>query len=430
MSTSITCDSDGLDLITAAGIRLKAEFDGCIYLDADVEHLEHVILSDLMKAMRKLSQRCTKPGLQPSDVYVWVSTQRPSPPDQQETMELYLKSGSTIVESSFKVFDPVTTNPEAARSLSQTFAESRNIRIAEIRYVNSPSYWPETHAYLEINLEFPSSEPVGVLHDCWNTIYLILTNDQADSADAVRALVLAGRLSMLIGQAETEWLEVKRQGYPFENPANRHELAMDIAAMANTPTGGILLIGLATKRDQIGRDIIAEVHGCDAETLPVGKYRGVLKQLVVPRIDRIDLQAVPYGKDRYILMIYVPPQPSSIQPFIVRGGYIIHDRINGEAFTIPYRTNDARWHMTAEQVQTWLAVGNRLRQEPSLARSHKFGKSEPWASDSGLQPFRVRLQKRAIPAMASVEPSRRRRQSRSTFQTFSLAKMCSMHARR
>ncbi len=52
----------------------------------------------------------------------------------------------------------------------------------------------------------------------------------------------------LIGAAESEWLEFKKEPYYLERDEQRFELAKDVSAMANAGQG-IIVIGVEAKDD-------------------------------------------------------------------------------------------------------------------------------------------------------------------------------------
>ena len=67
--------------------------------------------------------------------------------------------------------------------------------------------------------------------------------------DGARAALRAGRPEDLLDVTECGWLDVKSGVYRLDDPASAEELAKDVAAFANTKTGGLLLIGFSTRKD-------------------------------------------------------------------------------------------------------------------------------------------------------------------------------------
>ncbi|MCY3950021.1 MAG: hypothetical protein OXF61_12565, partial [Acidimicrobiaceae bacterium] len=83
-------------------------------------------------------------------------------------------------------------------------------------------------------------------------------------AEGIRAVLEEGRDEELIGLAETDWLDFKDQPYalhaanPGEQLQHAWELAKDVAAMANNPHGGCIVIGVRTKPDPLNSEDIAD----------------------------------------------------------------------------------------------------------------------------------------------------------------------------
>jgi len=133
---------------------------------------------------------------------------------------------------------------------------------------------------------------------------------------------------------------------------------LDIAALANSPTGGVIAIGFTTVRDSAGRDVIRSVPGCGAGSINVEQYVEVVRSKIVPSIEGLDMRLVEWN-GRHLLAIHIPSQPHYVQPFIVRGGVVKSDKVSGAAFTIPRRIGSSRWNLSAEAVHS-LLVAARL----------------------------------------------------------------------
>lgn len=147
------------------------------------------------------------------------------------------------------------------------------------------------------------------------------------------ALLLGGHPQAFIGLYESSWLEVKRAPYDLSDDAHRLELAMDVAALANSESGGILVIGLATKKDRDG-DRIVSVTPTKLELISPGKHRQLLDRLVYPAIAGLELHRVSYGTAGLgILAIEVPVQPEQLKPFLV-SGTLVRGKVRGGFFTL------------------------------------------------------------------------------------------------
>lgn len=71
--------------------------------------------------------------------------------------------------------------------------------------------------------------------------------------EGARAALRAGRPADLLGLAECGWLDVKAGVYLLDDDAKALELAKDVAVFANTGTGGMILVGYATRKEQTRR---------------------------------------------------------------------------------------------------------------------------------------------------------------------------------
>jgi predicted RNase H-like HicB family nuclease len=74
-------------------------------------------------------------------------------------------------------------------------------------------------------------------------------------------LIRAGNGAALIGRPEGPWFDGKAAPYVLTSDAKKWELAKDVAAFANSPTGGVIFIGAKTKSGQDG-DVVG-IRGGD-----------------------------------------------------------------------------------------------------------------------------------------------------------------------
>jgi hypothetical protein len=155
-----------------------------------------------------------------------------------------------------------------------------------------------------------------------------------DEIAGVVSLVRAGQAHLLIGCYESDWLEVKSAPYR-DVPAEELELAKDVAAFANG-SGGVLLIGLKTKRDRQG-DRINAVNECVLNSAITRRYRGVIKKHVYPMVEKLAIDAVPGSDTEHgVILFEVPDQPQGSKPFIVHG-IVQEGRVEGAYFAVPVR---------------------------------------------------------------------------------------------
>jgi hypothetical protein len=176
---------------------------------------------------------------------------------------------------------------------------------------------------------------------------------------ALRAVQL-GQLSTLIGQRESEWLEVKSSPYDYKSDkghAWKLELAKDVAQFANSSTGGLLIIGLHTKRAD-GFDIIDKVTSFPYSGTRIQSYRDIIRDRVHPVISGLELDAVRDGS-LCIVYIFIPPQVEESKPYLVVGA-LVDDVYEAQGITIVRRHGDASIPVTAKEIHATIVAGRAL----------------------------------------------------------------------
>ena len=139
----------------------------------------------------------------------------------------------------------------------------------------------------------------------------------SSSLDAVREAVHAGELEQLLGLAECAWLDVKRDVYALDRPYGAEELLKDVAAFANAPAGGLLLVGFSTRLEN-GQEIIDQVRPVPHAAVDLDRHRKLLDRIIpVPMYVAVDW--IDCGDGKGILAIDVPAQPPASLPYVVPG---------------------------------------------------------------------------------------------------------------
>ncbi|MEU2154075.1 ATP-binding protein [Streptomyces sp. NPDC019396] len=137
-----------------------------------------------------------------------------------------------------------------------------------------------------------------------------------DLSTALRALKGAVP-ELLVGLYENQWLEVKSQPYDLNKHADRIELAKDVAQFANSPEGGLLVMGARTKDKGFG-DRVERLTPLSVLPKIEERYRKAIDQRVFPPITGLDIVRVAMAKGE-IIYVHVPPQAAAYRPFIVEG---------------------------------------------------------------------------------------------------------------
>lgn len=161
---------------------------------------------------------------------------------------------------------------------------------------------------------------------------------------ALRAIVRAGRGSALIGLSEGPSLEAKRPK-KLDDLSAKLEMAKDVAAMANSASGGVILVGAVTKT-RSGHDIISRLCSCPGGSFD-RQVNAVLRQYIYPSIKSLHIEMAAIDDGGQILLIDVPAQPEGLKPFIVHGIEVGGKHIY---FSIPNREGEDTFFTTVAEI--------------------------------------------------------------------------------
>lgn len=189
---------------------------------------------------------------------------------------------------------------------------------------------------------------------------VFLPNDRIRTPYLALRMVQLGQLSALLGLQESEWLEVKSAPYDLKADSQQTwklELAKDVAQFANSEIGGLLVIGLHTKRIN-GIDTIDRVTPFPSTESRLQSYRDVIKHRIHPPISGLQLDAVAYEKMSFIY-IFVPIQKEENKPYLITGA-VIDGRYENLGITIVRRQGDASIPVTAHELHSMIAAGRAL----------------------------------------------------------------------
>ncbi|MEU2303369.1 AlbA family DNA-binding domain-containing protein [Streptomyces misionensis] len=203
-----------------------------------------------------------------------------------------------------------------------------------VRY--SSSYTDGNYWLIEADISACELTFQGIF-DCIDAVARLLDLDNprrvVDCHTALRALQ-GGVPELLIGLQESEWLEVKSRPYDLDVHVERIELAKDVAQFANSPDGGILVIGARTK-NKGGGDVIEKVTPVKVGSKFEERYQKAIDQRIYPPVSGLAVGRAKAARGD-VLFIYVPPQAAAAKPFIVEGAVACGDHFEN-FFMIPQR---------------------------------------------------------------------------------------------
>jgi hypothetical protein len=187
--------------------------------------------------------------------------------------------------------------------------------------------------------------------------------DAADGGELTIATALdllrAGRWDLFRGQPESKWLEVKGEPYDSSTPTWRFELAKDVAAFANSPGGGLIVLGMSS-RDAGSGDTITGHREFARRMLKRQTYRNAVARHVYLRLEGFEVERIPGpSAGKGFAVIIVPPQDPGSRPFLVQG--VVRDGdVLGAHVLVPVRREDDTALLDASAIHARIRLGEQL----------------------------------------------------------------------
>lgn len=177
-------------------------------------------------------------------------------------------------------------------------------------------------------------------------------------------LLLGGRADLLIGLREGPWLDVKSEHYDLSGPAGQISLAQAISRFGNAEEGGVVVVGMGTKRVP-GGEVIKALKPVSIDGTILRRYRQVLENRLFPFPERLQVESIESGTGNGVVVVHIPPQEEELKPFLVHGA-IVGDRIEGTFISIVRRSGEDSIPITAQQIHGTLAAGRALLRRGQL----------------------------------------------------------------
>ncbi len=191
--------------------------------------------------------------------------------------------------------------------------------------------------------------------------YLAATRNGPLDAVGILNLLRGGHFNVLLGESESEYLEAKTAMHPIwlaGTPGEKAkiELAQDVARFANGDVNAILVIGY--KQMPGGGNTIGALTPVANAYLNVAQIQEVLDARLVPPVDGLIVDSFSTSATESVLAIYVPRQPSEMQPYLVHGA-IAGDKVEGAFFSIVRRRGEGSITTSAQQIHSYIVAGKR-----------------------------------------------------------------------
>ena len=175
-------------------------------------------------------------------------------------------------------------------------------------------------------------------------------------------LLRAGRGDLLRGQPESAWLEVKAEPYDLKDPTVKFELAKDVAAMANSRRGGIVVIGMSTEkkgRRQGEVDLIGDYSKTSLKSLKRQQYRSLVAKWVYPSLVGFEIERMEGSTaGEEVAVLVIPAQPEAKRPFLVQGT-VDDGNVLGSHVLLPWRREDETDAMDVVAIHDRIRLGER-----------------------------------------------------------------------
>jgi schlafen family protein len=166
-------------------------------------------------------------------------------------------------------------------------------------------------------------------------------------------LLRSGRVDVLLGQPETDWIDFKRQGYA-KTEHGKFGLAKDVAAFANA-SGGILVLGVATNKSGLVETASA-ITPCPVTSVSAQSYKAILRRRLHPPPERVEVFSLPQPAGGDVWVVAVPPQPEEFKPMLVHGA-VIEGKVTDAYFSIVVRRGDDNVPTNPQAVHALLSAG-------------------------------------------------------------------------
>lgn len=268
----------------------------------------------------------------------------------------------TICRSEFNLITAIGTKEAVIRGTVSSLTMRSGFALLEIRPDNDGMpVRGDVHREWTVELSCVSEDAVfadlfTLRHRLSQAVFL--PADMITSPQHALRMIQISRIDALVGLQESEWLEAKSTPYdlrPASSKPWKLEIAKDIAQFANAEAGGLLVIGLRTRRID-GIDTIDQITAFPPDSKRVQSYRDTIKERIYPPIVGLELDAVQINGS-HVIYAFVPPQRDDNKPYLVSGTVIDDGVYESQGITIVRRHGDASITITAREIHSALAAG-------------------------------------------------------------------------
>jgi hypothetical protein len=168
----------------------------------------------------------------------------------------------------------------------------------------------------------------------------------------------AGDFDALVGAVETTEVDFKRSPYRLDEASEAFKLAKDVTALANTETGGILVVGFQTRSpEESGLDTVETVHPFARSLFNRDQWLAKVHQLAYPTVVGLDAVFKPSADDpdRGVAVIVVPAQAEESRYFAVAKQFVSDDGAPGWMIGLSVRSGDRNRPLSIGEIHALLS---------------------------------------------------------------------------
>jgi hypothetical protein len=349
--------------------EFRRSHDGADSVVIKHRDLANATATDLVRALRRARERDAEPAavvidLAPDDEY--------APKESVvDSISFVLLDDSRLAVQLTLTSDDYFEDDNQLQALVKPLIEPLLLRHkAELAAIHVDAYRSAAPYLHEILLVIParsrSLQQFYEVADSVTTLFRAATAGYI-AREAAVDLILGGRADLLIGLREGDWLDVKSQHYDLATTRGKISLAQAISRFCNAEEGGIVVIGMETKRVP-GGEIIKDVKPVPLDTATARRYRQALEVRLFPFPTGLKIETIDTGFGCGLVVISVPPQDEELKPFLVHGS-IVDGRIEGAYISVVRRSGEDSIPITAQQIHSTLAAGRALLRRGQLPKS-------------------------------------------------------------
>lgn len=331
-------------------------------------------LYSLRQALIRLG-KTSRPDLGDRRVKVYLSTSPEAYFDHKDAsfdrVSLALDHGRILVDVIAR--PRVARKPATVRQLLAPFLARHKASCEEVKVRRKQPPFrraPDPDPFLRVSIDWPTKG--RTVEEAWRfgkevETLLAATQGGEITSSTLLDVLRTGRWDLLRGQPESDWLEAKGDPYDHLGDNWHLELAKDVAAFANSPGGGVIVIGITTD-DRGDGDTIGGVKEFDLRRVRRQAYRNRVAQRVYPRVTGFEVERFEGSKKgRGIAALVIPPQPETSQPYLVQG-VVTRGGVLGAHVLLPVRREDDTMLMDAAALHTRLRLGEQAIARPGPRR--------------------------------------------------------------